>query len=422
MVKRATSKTTLPPAKAAKIAPKVAAAETAKTAPKGAAKAAGATTKGAAAAAAAVVVDEPPAVPPPSAGPPVDPILEACRPIVQALRGGADVPDEELEPATLEGASTEMLIEGLPHALKAPPAGERRHPWQEKMLDAVAACLADEVVGGKLAAVRAAEAALEALDSQKVNFTANLERLAAQVAEETSKRDASKDEVKAKQTALGEATTRCEAVKQKHEGVDQERQALLRARDEHETGLAELWPPLKASELDGPRWREREKLLKVLMERMAQMGIDKSLLAALPVALKVREDQRRKFGQVVVERAEEVYAAHIDELKRKLAAWEQNNVAVVEEIGAAEAGVEESKAAVQAASEASDKAEKVWAEVIIAEANLQKDVNEYDTNKAALDKRMAEAKSEHACAVELGSHFAALRAAPEANAFAPQGA
>jgi len=226
----------------------------------------------------------------------------------------------------------------------------------------------------------------------------------------TQKRIDTKDAQQAQRNALDEANSALQAVKTKHEDAAREREVIESERDEHESGLAEIWGPLKASELDGKqKWRERERLLKVLTEKMTRLGIDKSLLAALPVALKVKIDERGPFGQVVLSRAEEAYLRHIESLKERLRDWQLNHSVCMAEISEAEATVDQAKEAVEMVAQASSVVEQDWSDAVIAEIETKKKIGSHEVNAEALQQKLGEARADHACVVEMCKHFVDIR-------------
>eukprot|EP00493_Phyllostaurus_siculus_P003935 UN03952 len=79
---------------------------------------------------------------------------------------------------------------------------------------------------------------------------------------------------------------------------------MQKTREEFEAGITDLWSPLKASELQGNKWRERERLLAKLSEKLQCIGVEQSLQKALLVALKINVTSRGEFAQSTVSYAE----------------------------------------------------------------------------------------------------------------------
>merc|ERR1712203_559627 len=97
-----------------------------------------------------------------------------------------------------------------------------------------------------------------------------------------------------------------------------ELEALKQGLADFEHGLTDLWQPLKASEIPGQKWRERDNKLKQLVVKFQAIGVEESLLAGIQLALKMRVDTRGEFAQSTVVAAEEAYTAHISAKKESV--------------------------------------------------------------------------------------------------------
>merc|ERR1712226_1719581 len=93
---------------------------------------------------------------------------------------------------------------------------------------------------------------------------------------------------KRQQEAADEAKAKLTSAKEEAKAADVEKQASEKDRDDHAAGLTELWAPLKNADIPGKQWREREKMLGRLASKMEVAGAHPSLLASLPVALKMK--------------------------------------------------------------------------------------------------------------------------------------
>merc|ERR1719476_1222108 len=124
---------------------------------------------------------------------------------------------------------------------------------------------------------------------------------------------------------------------------------MVKHRHVFVAGLADLWVPLKISELSGAKWRLRDKKLEELVEMLKESGAGLSLLAALPVALKIKNGSRPEFGEATIAYAEEVYAKHIVTLKKSVESFGAEIAARAAKVTGAESGLMLAQEALDAA-------------------------------------------------------------------------
>jgi len=126
---------------------------------------------------------------------------------------------------------------------------------------------------------------------------------------------------------------------------------------------------LKASELQGNKWREREKLLAKLSEKLQCIGVEQSLQKALLVALKINVTSRGEFAQSTVSYAEEAYLKHIAALKEKIDNFGEEVSARTAAVAEAGTRVAAAQAAVDMACEASIVAQNAWVDETTVESD-----------------------------------------------------
>jgi len=332
----------------------------------------------------------------------VDPLLEACTPMLNVLKTGGAIADDDT------GAVAELLCAALPFALKATEGSEKRHAYQEQLLGVVAAQLSG-IVASQRDSVAAIEKRGADLEADKTQGMACREEIAVRLAEKAQARDAAAEATKKQQEAFAEAQAKLTSAKGDAKTADEEKQAGEKDRDEYAAGLAELWVPLKNGEIAGKQWREREKMLGRLESKMKVAGAHPSLLAALPVALKLKPDARSDFAQATVVHAEELYSQHLELLKQRVEQLAAQVSARAASVTEAEGGVKAAQEALDAAMDADIAAQNAWVEVASEETMHEAKMKTLDPRSAQLDEELAQARSEVASLQEVLDSFEALR-------------
>lgn len=277
-------------------------------------------------------------------------MVKACEPLLTMLEVGEAPVDEN---------TRELLCASLPFALRVAPGATERHSYQEKILDVVAAQFA--AIG------EGRQAKLDGLEKEKADLEAEVAQ-ATEILEGIQKRLAEKQHVvddaevarKAKDTELAEAQAALEAANSKAKAGDDERLALERDRDDFVTGLAELFAPLKNSELAGTQWRARDKLMARLLEKLKVIGVAEALMQGLPVALKMKVDTRSDFAKLTVTHGEELYTKHMQALTENVDNFGQTIMNYAKAVAAAEASAKAAQEALNAATETSIDAQNAW--------------------------------------------------------------
>jgi len=334
-----------------------------------------------------------------------DPLLEACQPVFKVLRTCG------LSEASITNA--DMLCAALPLALKVSQGVENRHEFQERILDAVADEVS-EVVARQKEALLAVEKQAADLEAERVQSTTIQEGISARIAETLKEVSDTKEVMKRKQGTLNEAQAALEVAKQKVETADAERQALEQTRDDFIAGLEGLWAPLKAS---GKDWRLRNSMLGKLTEKLKQIGVEESLLAALQVAFKTAASARSEFALTAIAAAEEAYAKHIDVLKERVTCFaEQEMSARTAAVTDADAQAKTAQEALDTAIEANVAAQNAWLAETTAEAEHKTKMIAYAPTAAELEQKGVAARAELASLEEVCSGFEALRAIEKVKA------
>merc|ERR1712242_445405 len=180
----------------------------------------------------------------------------------------------------------------------------------------------------------------------------------------------------------------------KAEEVDGSRASLEVNLKNWQDGYAEMWSPLKASELAGASWRKRDKLLAQLADKLNEIGTETSLLAGLQVALKMNVKTRSDFAQATIACAEDAYAKHVDILKERVDNFGAEISASSAEVAEAEAGVQAANDANSKAIEASIEAQNLWAAETDVELKHQTKVERFQPTVTKLSQKLAQAQAD----------------------------
>jgi len=192
---------------------------------------------------------------------------------------------------------TEATVRMLQAA--APGACGGSHPFQVKVTGALAGIFKDvetrETATAAAAESRAAEATAERSEASKANEATHEKVTAAQEVRDM------------RNTALDEAATGLAAAKEelqtmctKQAGLQAEHERAVADRTEHESLVKEAWEPLKAGEVTGKQWREKNRMIARVMTVMEQIGIEESLRSSLPMALKSQLKERGDFANKAI--------------------------------------------------------------------------------------------------------------------------
>lgn len=341
-----------------------------------------------------------------------DPLLLGCQPVFKVIRACC---------VGAENSSAEMLCAALPFALRQPESAEQRHEFQERILDAVASQLS-KVVAEHKDAILVAEKEAADLEAEKAQSNAIAEGIASRLAEKVEARDKAEQAYKEQQSILDDANVGLEAARKKVEDAEAERQSMQKTREEFEAGLTELWSPLKASELQGRQWRERDKLLAKLLEKLKCIGVEQSLQTGLLAALKINVSQRGEFAQSTVSYAEEAYLKHTAALKERVDNFGEEVSARSAAVADAGARVAAAQAAVDMACEVSIVAQNAWVDETSVESDHSAKTATFAPTAEKITAKLSSAQAALAQHQEVLDNFLRLRtverptAAEEAHA------
>jgi len=102
------------------------------------------------------------------------------------------------------------------------------------------------------------------------------------------------------------------------EAIAGERACAEVEREEYEGVLQDTLARLRDGVVSSRQRREHEKLLKLLLDTLCGLGVNRSLLDALRVALKLKVEARGAFANLAVTSADEALQKHIASLSEKV--------------------------------------------------------------------------------------------------------
>ncbi|CAJ1396814.1 unnamed protein product [Effrenium voratum] len=341
---------------------------------------------------------------------PVDPFMQDLAPLLTQL--------QRAEAAEILGASAaEMLRAVAPFCLKTPQA--ERHPYQAQMVDSLESTL-QKLQAAEEAAVAGAENGLTEAKQEQDTCAMQLEAAAAK-AEERKQELETKESVRSEMEA--EAAT---AVQKAREAQEQEQQLgkeKAAALEEKDSALkfATTWDALKNGTFAGKEWRERNKAIDETLKVMGGIGLDASLKASLPTALRTKPAERQRFSLKAVEFCEVALESHRGKLEEKINGFDEEAAARAKTREQAQevlAGVEERLAGAKAEAASSQEA----LEVSLAEkAAVEQATKAAPAREAALQSNLAEAREALARTQGALAEFQGLKALSVAPAKAEAG-
>merc|ERR1719221_86366 len=188
-----------------------------------------------------------------------------------------------------------------------------------------------------VAAIVAFQTQIAQVGAKKASHVENLEGLASQI-------NTLENTILEKTATLNDATDGVASAKATlgHEQESQNNQLVLNAQrsadvTEFEQLYSETWQSLKSGTIPGKDWRLRNRAIDTIVKAFTKVGIAKSLISALPTALKLKPAERGPFAQATVDFGEETFATHIAGLKERIANNDTEAAAKAQAVAVAEA-------------------------------------------------------------------------------------
>jgi len=317
----------------------------------------------------------------------IDPFLEELSPVLSLLD----------EASKADDSCREMLKAMAPHALRA--CKEERHNYQATMVDVL-----EQVLSGVKAEREESEAAAkknladaEAHQALTSSTFAEATEKAEEQKQEKDAKDATEVELKA---ALEAATEALGKEQEREKSLGGEQAKVLEEKEECQKFMAEKWQPLKEGSFPGKEWRERNKTIDATIKVLSAMGLDASLRAALPTALKTKPGERGRFASKAVEFAEVVMNRYMEAIAEKIGNFDQEAASRAQATAAAQEALKLAEAALDEGAAAAKAAEESLEDAIAKQ-------NEADTAMKAAPKSVAK------CSAALEQETASLKHAED---------
>jgi len=237
--------------------------------------------------------------------PPEDPVTTQLTPILDALAA-----------SKLPAPCCHLLRVALPHCFRG--SVEERHAYQLKVLELAADLIkADEAdkQASLVAAEEKAEAGTTAVETSKSALEA-AKKLASDKVDELEKKA---KEVTEATTEMEAATQAVELEMKNKDAFLVEKAAIVAEPEAFQSVLTELWEPLKSSSFGAQQYRKRDKAILQLVEKLAPLEIEESLLDAVAAALKLRQDKREGFAETAFKFLLEAFEKHQSLLAERVA-------------------------------------------------------------------------------------------------------
>jgi len=297
---------------------------------------------------------------------PEDPVIAQLTPIFDALAT-----------SKLPAPSCQLLRAALPHCFKG--AVDELHEYQRQVLElATASIKADE--DDKHTSLKAAEEKEKVASTAVETSKADSEAAKKLVDEKLEQLDNKTKEV-ADATAEVEAATQAVDLAMKNKDAFLVEKAAIMAEPEaFQSVLTELWEPLKSSSFGAKEYRKRDKAIAQLVEKLAPLGIEESLLDGVAAALKQRQDKRDGFAETAFKFLLEAFEKHQSLLAERVA-------------GSSTKEQEHEKAVVEVESKRSEAQEKLAAREKEHE-QLQNDWAELETEAKKAQRAVLDTESD----------------------------
>merc|ERR1719433_745390 len=311
----------------------------------------------------------------------------------------------------------ELLRAAAPHSLRVVRA--ERHEFQQDMVKLLRNAFADiETV--RRESVRVNEERVEEAAAKRERTAKEQAAVEATVDDKKAANVAQSKALKEAQDAVAGATAHLVAERAKLCESQAAREERAARAVEMRRIMAEVWQPLRDASFAGKEWRQRDKVIEVLMRSLGE-GLPVSLERALPVALRKKSGEGHgPFAQKAVEAGEVALQVRMDTLTEELAAAEAQVAKQAEAIAAAEAAeaaASEAAAVAMEASIAADNEQLAAGEVL---RGLRERLPELDAEATEAALELEAARQRLSQFLELAARFARLEegtpAAPQAAA------
>lgn len=208
------------------------------------------------------------------------------------------------------------MLQALAPYCSATSIGDR-HAYQEEMVH-VLSSVCSGVESQRRAAVVSAEAHLADAKLGAEKEEVRLAGLEQEILVIRGMCEGKSASVKSAADGVASAQQALSAEEKRADSIAGERACAEVEREEYEGVLQDTLVRLREGVLSGRNRREHEKVLKSLLDTLRGLGVDRSLLDALPVALKTKAEARGVFANLALTHADEALQKHIASLSDKV--------------------------------------------------------------------------------------------------------
>jgi len=273
---------------------------------------------------------------------------------------------------------------------------EERHAYQVQLLELATSLIkADEA--DKQASLKAVEEKVAELNAVVATSKCDMEAAKTLVSAKVG-------ELATKTTEVSEATTEVEAAKQavelemkSKENFLAEKAAIVAEPEAFQSVLTELWEPLKSSSFPSHQHRKRDKAIAQLVEKLAPLKIEESLLDAVAAALKLRQDKREAFAETAFKFLVEAIERHQALLAERVAGTSAEEQEHEKAVADAESKRSEMQEKFAAREKEHEQLQNEWAELETNAKQVERAVRDNES-----DLKDAQTQVEHAKA-DVGS-------------------
>lgn len=327
-----------------------------------------------------------------------DPFSAQLAPILSALSASAK-----------HSAVCDMLRAALPHCLGE--VSTERHSFQTRMLDLTASALKslEETARTDLAE---AETIAEKFRSEAITARSNFEVAKGLGEAKKAESDAKLAEVEKLGGEVKAAKLEVQTQVQKKEAFLESKASLATEQEAFQTVLTEMWEPLKACKFLSQQWRKRDKCITDMVEKLAPLSLDASLVEGLQVALKLKLDQRSAFAQRALSFTEDAFEQHKEKFVQRLAATGDEEIACDKAVAEAEAKLAVVQAEHAKEDKESDELQNAWVELDTQSQEAESTATAADAEVQNAAEDVEAQRAELEAALGFASSFAALRDPP----------
>jgi len=327
----------------------------------------------------------------------VDPFEQELMPVLGQLDQAIGMVSE---------STVQMLQAVLPCCMKTPK--DERHEFQRSMVESVEAML-KKVEESHQAELVAAKASLAEAEIKKEGAAARLQAAEGEVTQ-CQQDKATKDEIEANlQAALESAVNALKAGEESERNLGADKEALTKQKEETEKLVSETWEAVKNSTFEGKQWRERNKAIDEIVKVLDVAGLDASLKAALPTALKTKPAERKRFSAAAIHFAEVALTSYQKKIQEGLDNFEQEATKRSQAVEAAKEAVASAEEKLGAAKAETTAAKEALKNALKSTAEIEKEIKAAPATLAKLRKEVDKAAALQATSEAAFAQFQGLK-------------